>query len=184
MKSFDSVVFVLSFSLMTTSLSWGAEKAVTFDSYKFVRTRNVFDPSRVPGRAISSANKELDVGDLYTLTGTLQQENKAFAFFSGTKQSKVIPLQGTLVGAKVVSIQNTKAELERDGKHITLQVGNQLRIQDDGTMEVVSNSESSAEISSTSSDAKSSSHTVPATSGETSDLIKKMIEKRQQELSK
>jgi hypothetical protein len=162
-----------------------ADKGPNFDSFRFVRSRNVFDPSRQPGRSTASVKESTDTnGDTYTLTGVLIHEAKAFAFFTGSKQSKVVALQDSIGGAKITSIQNSQVELDRNGKQVVVLVGKQVRVREDGTLEIPSaiitpqpESPAPTPISS----AKPETDTAPSSS---SDILKRMMEKRQQELSK
>jgi hypothetical protein len=186
------------------------EKATNFDSFKLLRSRNIFDPNRRSGgKSSSSSQRETSEssGDSFTLTGILVHDAKSFAFFSGSRQSKVVHLQGSFGGARVISIQNTQVELERDGKHVIVPVGKRLRIQEDGNLEISTPNDTVTHtppitVSTTSTataptitpppvteantpDASAEGEVeTPPPAGDSNDLLKKMMEKRQKELSK
>lgn len=158
----------------------------TFDSFKVLRNRNIFDPNRVPGRS-NGSSRDVNDAEVFSLTGILVQGGKSFAFFSSPKSSKVVPLQGQINGCKVSTISSSKVDLERNDQKISIAVGKQFRAPEAGPMEIVDSPDGASSGFSASSNPESptsistESNSSPAAGN---DLIRQMMEKRKRELSK
>jgi hypothetical protein len=100
-----------------------------FDAFKMVRSRNIFDPDRRPppsqnGSSAASA-VPLAQSDYVALTGTLVTNDKALAFFSGSRADfdKVLPIKEKIAGATITKIDHGSVTIERAGKTATVAVG-------------------------------------------------------------
>jgi len=158
-----------------------------YDGYALVRTRNIFDPERQPGVATPEASQKQDPqpsrSDFAALTGTMITPEKTLAFFSGSRSDycKVIAVNGTIAGAVLVKINSSNIEVEREGKRIVIAVGQTVPL--DATS--APSAAPSAALSSTppsSSTAASSASPSSATGSDREALLRRMMEKRQQEL--
>ena len=99
---------------------------LTYDSFRLVHTRNVFDPDRRPVRPVAAASTPAPTrADYAVLTGTLLSAEKSSAFFSGSRPefNKVLGVQGKIANATIRGITSANIEIERDGKRTTVAVG-------------------------------------------------------------
>ena len=100
----------------------------SFDSFKMVRTRNIFDPDRRPPPSQNgggAAVAQMVQSDYIALTGTLVSEDKALAFFSGSRSDfdQVLPVKEKIAGATITKISPGSVTIERAGKAVTVAVG-------------------------------------------------------------
>ena len=92
-----------------------------FDTFKMVRTRNIFDPDRRPPPSQNSGSGHAAVpvtqADYVALTGTLVTEDKALAFFSGSRADYdcVLPLKDKIAGATITKITPAGVTVEIAG---------------------------------------------------------------------
>jgi len=114
-----------------------------FASFQIIGQRNIFDPNRVPHRRSGAAAR---VVDSFSFVGTLSYAKGTFAFFDGTGQDfrKVLELNGSIAGFKVAAITPKSVKLLSETNaisgtnEIVLEVGTQIRRNDDGQWEVSS----------------------------------------------
>lgn len=156
----------------------GANSAMDYSAFRLVADRNIFDPNRVPhsGRPATQPKTV----DAFTLVGTMSYEKGIFAFFDGTSSDykKVLKPDDTIAGYKVDAISADSVKLKLNTNTIELSVGTQMRRRDDGSWERSANSEAYT-ASSASSASNSSSEAV--STGAESDIIKKMMQRREKE---
>ena len=107
----------------------------------------------------------------------MSYEKGIFAFFDGTSSDykKVLKPNETIAGYRLVAISTDSAKLTLNTNVLELTVGTQMRRRDDGSWERSSSSESYA----TGSAPSSSTDATP--SGGESDIIKKMMMRREKE---
>jgi hypothetical protein len=112
------------------------------------------------------------------LVGTFQSEKGSFAFFDGSRSEykTVQPVGGAIVGYKIASISNDGIKLATDAKNVELLVGMQMR-RDEGEWEVVGNGRVEPSTSRTPNDSASG-----ISSAEESDVVKRLMEKRERDL--
>jgi hypothetical protein len=156
-----------------------------FDAFRMARTRNIFDPDRRPiVQASSQPSRQQSPpptrSDYVALTGTMVTEERALAFFSGSRSeyNKVLAADANIAGAKIAKITATGIEVERAGKKVTVTVGQTVPL-DDSAPTAPPAATSPAGTSSTTDTAPSAPSAVPA---DASDLLKQMMERRQKEL--
>jgi hypothetical protein len=153
----------------------GAPSALDYAAFRVVAERNIFDPNRSP-RSNATASRPKAV-DSFSLVGTMSYEKGAFAFFDGSSDDykKVLKPQDSIAGYKVVSISPEAVKLMINTNIVELKVGTQMRRREDGVWEP---SKESTTYASTSSSASPSN---AASSGAESDVIKKMMQRREKE---
>jgi hypothetical protein len=114
-----------------------------FASFQIIGQRNIFDPNRVPHRRTGATAR---VVDSFSFVGTLSYAKGTFAFFDGTSPDfrKVLELDGSIAGFKVAAITPKSVKLLSETNaisgtnEIVLEVGTQIRRNDDGQWEVSS----------------------------------------------
>lgn len=168
-----------------------------YERFTLVRTRNIFDPDRQANTPVAgSSPAPKSANDFAALTGTLITENKATAFFSGSRPefNKVLQIHGEIAGARLVQITANTVVVERDGKPVTVAVGQTVPL-DSKSAPTAAPVTSTGSVPSASA---SSASTVQATfapgtlteatyrAGASSvskeEIIRRMMEKRQKEL--
>jgi hypothetical protein len=174
----------------TNSLAGTNNGAVTLDyaSFKVIVDRNIFDPNRYPHRpgAQPVAAKPKSV-DLVTLVGTMSYEKGTFAFFDGTSSEykKALKLTDSIAGYKVTNIAANAVKLASGTNELELRVGAQLRREEDGPWLLAGQSASyvSAPGSASTGGAAATTTTGPgaASGGADSDIIKKLMQRREKE---
>lgn len=150
--------------------------ALDYSAFRLVVNRNIFDPNRVPHSGPSTTQPK--TVDAFTLVGTMSYEKGIFAFFDGTRSDyqKVLKPEDTIAGYKVLAISADSVKLMMSTNNVVeLSVGTQMRRREDGSWERQAKSETYA----ASSASNSSSEAAP--SGAESDVIKKMMLRREKE---
>jgi len=156
-------------------------KKMTYERFTMVRTRNIFDPDRVGNAPITSAPKPTTptAADYAALTGTLVTADKVLAFFSGSRPefNKVLALREEIAGATLTQITPNSIVIERAGKATTVTVGQTVPLDANATPTAAP--VNTAPTASTSASAPAANN--PALANK-EDIIRRMMEKRQQEL--
>ncbi len=109
-----------------------AEPAKGYDAFRLVRTRNIFDPNRKPVRIEAPRSSVPRTrSSSFTLTGTMVRDGRSLAFFSGSRSefSKVIGVGDSVANYKIAAIEPSQVELEREGKKVTLAIGQPFKIE-------------------------------------------------------
>jgi len=160
-------------------------KKPSYDNYRLLKTRNIFDPDR---RAMNvsqqgppvKTTKAATRSDYVALTGVMVTGEKSLAFFSGSRSeySKVLPVKGVIAGATVVQITPANIIVERDGKQITVAVGQTVPF--DGSAPGAAPAPDVTTSSSSTSNPQPSSANAPST--DRSEIMRRMMERRQQQL--
>jgi hypothetical protein len=186
----------------------GESRRRGFEAFHLVQTRNIFDPNRrAPRNEESRRSENRNRPDAFTLTGTMVTATKTLAFFNGSRSdySRVIPVGQNVGPFKLKTISTSQVELERDGKPITLPIGRTLQIEgssNGGAPEIVDGPsqppppESPGPASTSTASAPgvpgAPTVTVPAAgasgstppSNDPAEIRRRMMERRQQEMSK
>jgi hypothetical protein len=164
-----------------SALSRGTNAVGSLDylAFRLVAERNIFDPNRQPHT--SGPRSQPKAKESFTLVGTMSYDKGDFAFFDGTSSDykKVLKPAETIAGYRVVSILPDSVKLERESKDIDLPVGSQLRHQDDGTWVKAAG----AGVYAASTTEVGSSQTETAPSGTDSDILKRLMQRREKENS-
>jgi hypothetical protein len=115
---------------------------ISYDSFRMVRSRNIFDPDRSRDLVLASSSSSSRFAngsqggtptpaihaaatDYVMLTGILMTEDQTLAFFAGSQPdyNKVIALNGSIAGATITKITSSSIDVLRNGKAITVAVG-------------------------------------------------------------
>jgi hypothetical protein len=170
-----------------------AEKPAGYDAFSLVRTRNIFDPNRrapvkaseQPRPAAPSRPKSVHL----TLTGTMVTDGKSLAFFSGSRSefNKIIGVGGTIGDFKVAAITSGQVDLDHAGKATSLAVGKRLQLE--GTEADAAEPEPGAATAdapapSANPSQPSAPASAPPSGGSPSEILKRMMERRAQEMKK
>ncbi len=159
-------------------------KSEGYDAFRNVRTKNIFDPSRrgprieTPPTAGSTTSSR---GRSLALTGTMVTEGKALAFFGGSAAdgNRVISVGNSVASYKLTEIRATQVSLERDGKSIVLDVGRQI------TFEGAPGDPAAAgpivEAAAHPGGETPGLPTLPASAGDKSEILRRMMERRAKE---
>ncbi len=173
-----------------------AEEAVkSYDTYKTVRTRNIFDPNRravresTPTQRTSSYTPRTR-SSTFTLTGTMVREGRSLAFFSGSRSefSKVIAVGDAVANYKVTAIEPAQVELERDGKKMTLAIGKPFQIEgvpgdpEPAEEPAAAAGEPGAAAPGSTPPATTSTNPAPGGSDAKSEVLRRMMERRAKEM--
>jgi hypothetical protein len=156
---------------------------VDLASFKLIGERNIFNPNRASraSRASRATEKPKPVKtETFTLAGTMSYDKGDVVFFDSTSSEyrKAVKLNGQIAGHTITSISNQKVTLEKEGKRLELAVGGQLRRQDENPWEVVPGSNTRL------TEAKPGAAASSGDSGADNDIIKRMLQKREEELNK
>jgi hypothetical protein len=152
-------------------------------SFKVISDRNIFNMNRSPRssgrRRVEDAPKPVRI-DTFSLVGTLSSDKGHFAFFDGSNSDlqKVLKVDDSIGGGKIAQIDNNAVKLEFKGKEIELKMGEQLRRQDEGEWQVSTQTESYPTSSS------STTNQSEPSSGAESDILKRLMQQREQEINK
>jgi hypothetical protein len=171
-----------------------------YNAYHLIRTRNIFDPDRRPVRTETAAStrpassSSSSRGTYISLTGTMVTEGKSFAFFTGSRSeyNSVVQTAGQIAGFKIKEITSTHVDLERVGKPFVLVVGKQMTL--DGTNVTMSATPAPDEAAPSADSTASSAPAAPAGSSSSSsapssgpadksEILRRMMERRQKEVS-
>lgn len=179
------VVLALAAGLLANAQSTDNSSTTDFSSFQVIVQRNIFDPNRYPRE---SRNRPRDEGaPTFTLAGTMSYRKGMFAFFSGTSDEyqKAIQNGGAIGNYTVTNINFDGCELIGAGKAIDMKVGASMR-QAGGGWELVEPlvwgaSSGTAVDSAGESNNTSQTSSLPS-SMEQNDVLKRLMEKREQEL--
>ena len=156
------------------------EQRPPYTTFRLVRTRNIFDPDRKPmelqaGPVAPPSAPPATAADYVALTGTLVTGDKSFAFFTGSRSefNAVLAVSGTVANITVTKITPAHVEVKRGGNPIVIAVGQQLDLNSSTPVATVVMPVSEPSPG-------------PATgqAPEQENLIRRMMERRQKEISK
>ena len=153
-----------------------------FSSFRIISQRNIFDPNRT-ARHRDRSGQSRKAADAFFLVGTMSYDKGHFAFFDGTRSEyrKVLQSTGAIGDYQVAEIQPNSVKLEAGGRQVEMKVGTQMERQDAGGWQLVANSElPSAAVDNTTSTANDTAN--PPSSGEVNDVLKKLMQQREQEM--
>lgn len=166
--------------------SKGSKEAspLAFASFKVISDRNIFNPGRTrrSGGGDGAPAPKPKVVETLSLVGTMTYDKGDLAFFDGSSATyrKALRTNDVIAGYQVVGIARNTVRLTREGKGLELSVGGKLRREDEGEWTVAETGAAkpgSSETSSASSDDDSKSE-----GGAESDILKRLMQKREQEM--
>jgi hypothetical protein len=172
-------------------------QGVDFDSYSFILDNNIFDSNRQDRARLEAERRKNQQSSIpvnrFALVGTMHNEGEAFAFFTGTDRDfrSVLKVDQEIAGYTVKEINKEVVKLERDGTAFEFGIGMEMTRKGDDPWELIQNSRSDWSASAgrdrsrRSSTSPSTTQEAPAPlSGAKSDILKKMMERRRQQLTK
>ncbi|MSU32342.1 MAG: hypothetical protein EXS25_06745 [Pedosphaera sp.] len=145
----------------------------------FIAERNIFNPDR-RAHILGEVRRPVErprstVQPTLTLVGTIDYPKGRFAFFDGPTDTyrKTLKTNALIAGYTLLAIEPNRVRLQAtNGPIISLEIGNSLRLEN---AEPVDASVLSATVTSEKTEATSS------TGGDASDILKKLMQKREQE---
>ncbi|MDB6130560.1 MAG: hypothetical protein JWM04_1667 [Verrucomicrobiales bacterium] len=161
------------------------------DPLKVLTSRNIFDQSRRPGRsAVNTGPRTLAPRvESFGLVGTMLSTKGETAFFAGSsyQYQKSLKKGESIAGYKVDKITNKAVTLVGTNDPVEMKLGNYLRRENEGAW-TLSAAPEPAPISTNSDSSSSTSATTTtsssAGSAEVSEVMKRLMENREKELSK
>ncbi len=165
-----------------------------YSAFRIIAERNIFNPNR-SGRSGRSAARAASEGRVATpsfaLVGTMCYEQGRFAFFDGSSSEyrKALEPADSIAGYKIAAITPGHVKLEStNGPPVELAVGMQMKKQDEESSKSVGHSSASAGSLDPSLAADDKTETAEATeadpAGPADEVLKKLMQKREQELNK
>ena len=154
----------------------------TFDTYRLIGDRNIFNPNRV-SRSRSSETP-LPRTEVISFVGTMQYEKGLFAFFDSpdTAYRKALNEGGALGKFTVRGITADSVELERDSQPLALKMGQQLRRPEGGEWSVIGAEIVRSEARAAEAAANPGPGAPIAIPADASEALRRLMEKRQQQL--
>jgi hypothetical protein len=178
-----------------SSLTNSGPARMDFASFRMIADFNIFDPNRYPHSGPrQTVRRPSPVVDSFALVGVLSYENGTFAFFNGSSSEyqKALKIDDLIAGYKVAGIDANSVKLTAGTNQVELQVGMQLRREDQGEWAVSTQSDSYASpgtpppvsspsaLSST-TPAAPAAQTETTSNGAESDVLKRLMQRREQE---
>ena len=175
-------------------------KGNDFEAFKLIYERNIFNPNRRPpsGRGQRPDNPPPVRIDSFSLVGTMLYEQGAYAFFDGSEPEyrTVLNPSNTIAGFQVTAINPSSVKLCSGSNTLELAIGMQMRRSDGGDWKLSAGSSpgSSSGIAglaspstsggpSASSSSKSPAESAGSDAG-ADEVLKRLMQKREQELNK
>lgn len=153
-------------------------------AFRIIEERNIFNPNRV-GRTVAGADTPAPQNDTIALVGTMNYEKGLFAFFAGSSPTYQKALhEGELIAQYTVTrIAKDSVELTRDGQKLTLAIGQALSRPPGGDWTVTTPAVAVTAITPEAPrPAEQSASAAPAVPADASETLKRLMEKRQQQL--
>jgi hypothetical protein len=183
-------LFPFSFFLLTASAqstndsSSNDSQSTDYSSFQVISERNIFNPNRY-GSTYHPHYESHEV-PTFSLAGTMSYRKGMFAFFSGTSESyrKALEKGGTIAGYTVAKIDFDGVQLQSSGKTIDMKVGAAMQREGDAwelTAPGAWGETAAADSASGSQSTDQTSTNLPAGGGG-NDVLKRLMEKREQEL--
>ncbi|HEX3625476.1 MAG TPA: hypothetical protein VH280_08625 [Verrucomicrobiae bacterium] len=193
-------LFPLSFFLITAVLVAPAQSTndsdtttTDFSSFQVISERNIFNPDRY-GRTTTRHYESRSV-PTFSLAGTMSYRKGMFAFFDGTREEyrKALQQGGIIAGYTIGKINFDGVELRASGITNYMRVGAAMRREGDawemsapgewGDMASANGTGSgSGSDTNNGTSTNSNSNTALPSGGEQNDVLKRLMEKREQEL--
>lgn len=158
----------------------------SIDEFRLVSERNIFNPNRTGRRDRPNEEKPPGV-DVITLVGTMDSDRGLRAFFDGSESSfrRALHVGESVDKFKVTQIAPSVVDLERDGKSMSVRVGQQLRRPEGADWNLVSEEvvrrEAQARAANETKVDPSAPLVIPAGASE---IEKRMMERRMKDLKK
>ena len=159
-----------------------------YSEFRIISQRNIFNLNRVPARTNQTVAVQAPAQgfvEAFSLVGTMTYEKGQFAFFDGTRPDyqKAIKPAETIGGYKLVAVLPTSVRLETRGAEFEMKVGTELR-RDEKTARFYADGlgVTGYTNASTATTNVVSALSAGSPSPEASDILKRLMQKREQEL--
>ena len=172
-------------------------RGIEFDSFSFILDNNIFDSKRQDRERLEAERRRNQQRSIpverFALVGTMHNEGEEFAFFAGSDSDyqSVLEIDQDIAGYLVKEIKKDYVKLEKDGEQIEFKIGMEMTRTGDDPWKLIENSSGnwgspSGRSRSSRSSSRSSSTTTSSAplSGDKSDILKKMMERRKQQMTK
>ena len=160
----------------------------SFDSFKLIYERNIFNQNRRPARTFRENPEPVKVvkTDRITLVGTVVTETNAVAFFDGSEFSLkgVVKLGQTIGGLKVETIVPGTITLSTGTNIFTLSMQSQIQRQDAGPWALVASAETYEKKDTLTKSGQESSSSNSSSDAGADEVLKRLMQKRDQEINK
>lgn len=145
-----------------------------FDNFRLIADRNIFNPNRTGRR---ERTEEPPKTDYLALVGTLESDHGLRAFFDGSDSSlrKALRVGETVDKFKVTKITPNVVDLERDGKTLSMRVGQAFRRPEGADWNISAEQYARPEATA----AKVDTSTPQAIPADASDTLRRLMERRQ-----
>ena len=125
------------FSLVGRAQQTNAPTRLSYDSFRVISDRNIFNPNRYArgsGRTRSESSRTASRVESFTLVGLMQYEKGVFAFFDGTNPNyrKTLEADGAISEFKITGLTPNQVILHSGTNEFLLRVGMQVRREDEG----------------------------------------------------
>jgi hypothetical protein len=160
--------------------------SASFDSFRLVSDRNIFNPNRT-GRRDRTSEEKAPRLDVISLVGTMDSDRGLRAFFDGSDSSyrKALRVGESVDKFKVTQISPNVVDLERDGKSLSMQVGQQLRRPEGADWNLIGEDVLRREAQArATAEAKGDPSAPPVIPAGASEIEKRMIERRMKDLKR
>ena len=149
-----------------------------YENFRVIAERNIFNPNRTGRRETTVAETPPRL-DIITLVGTMDSDKGLRAFFDGSTSAyrKALFVGGSVDNFKVTKVAPNTVDLEREGKTLSVRVGQQLRRPEGSDWSLVGEDLARAEAAQAAR--ATTTNSAPAIPADASDLVKKMMERRQ-----
>jgi hypothetical protein len=171
-----------------TNISSGTD----YSNFRVIADRNIFNPDRYPQTSRTRTRPRPRTvsrsAPAFALVGTMDYQKGMFAFFDGNSSDyrKVLERNGVVAGYTVTEITLYGVKLAAAGKEFEMKIGAQLRQNSEGRWEFSDQSELPASPDAGGETTPAATET-PAAAADPSlqgnDILKKLMQKRAQELS-
>ena len=172
---------------MASSGSTNAPARNSYEAFKLIPDRNIFNPGRsarsAGGDRRDGEPKKVVKTEMVSLVGVMSYAKGDIAFFDGSSSEyrKAIRSSEKLGGHRLVEVGANYVQLATDGKTNRVAIGGGLRRQDEGEWEVVA---SGIKLTPEASSAPAAAVEGDASAGGgESDILKRLMQKREQELN-
>jgi hypothetical protein len=168
-------------SAQQTNTNTTAASRLEYSNFRIIAERNIFNPNRTSRTRSTQRDDRQPRADTFSLVGTMIYEKGTFAFFDGTGSDykQVLEPDGKIAGYVVKEILPHSVKLESGGKVVEMKVGAQMRKEDNG-WRLLAQPEWTPPPTDTTTAANSEA---PADPGlEQNDVLKKLMQQREQEL--
>jgi hypothetical protein len=153
-----------------------------FSAFSLITQRNIFDPNRFPNRTFVPSGPRRSY-ETFSLVGIMSYDKGTFAFFDGSnyQYQKVLKPGDAVAGFKLTQVSPSAVKLSQGTNQVELKIGMQMRREENGpwTQAGVAVAMASNPTSAPAATTTSTTDSVPP--GPQSDILKRLMQRREQE---